>query len=261
MSLTRYDTAGNILNGSAIELGLGSQADPFASPDPNWRQLVALLNHAGRDLMRRDWRQLVVTSQLVKNGTWTLPAGWSVVAGTTDDLSVPQDFRCLIDQSGWNQSTRLPLGGPLTPQLWEYRKSSPVGSIFAEFRMDTNRLRLLPTPLPNYTIQLEYQSRAWVIPAGTGLGDGNTLGPAGADAVTAASDYVLFDPELASHALKLAWKREKGFDTTTAQEDFDEDLARCLEDQISARVLGTTGPRANPHLIDIMNLPDTGFGR
>lgn len=262
MALTRYDTAGNIINGAGTELGLGSVPDPFASTDPKWQRLVALMNRTGRTLMRYPWRQLIVTVSLVKTGgVWTLPTGWAVVAGTTDDLSVPGDFRTMIDQSSWNQSTRLPLGGPLTPQLWEYRKSSPVGSIFAEFRQDTNRLRLLPTPLPDYTIALEYFSRAWVTPAASSLGDGTTLGPNGSDALVASGDKVLFDPDLAGQALKLAWKRETGMDTATADEDFEDYLARCLEDQTTARVLGTTGPRANPHLIDIMNLPDTGFGR
>lgn len=212
MAFTRYEKAGDIILESAVELGLTTAGvtDPFAAAatDANWNQLVTLMNHAGRGLMRMAWRQLIVTAQLVKSGgVWTLPTGWSIAAGTTDDLVLPGDFRALVEQSSWNQSTRLPLGGPLTPQLWEYRKSSPVGSIFAEFRMDTNRFRLLPTPLPDYTIQLEYFSRGWVIPSPGALGDGQTLGPAGADSVTAYADWVLFDPELASHALKLAWKR------------------------------------------------------
>lgn len=263
MAFTRYDTAGNIINDAAAELGLGTAADPFASTNPEFQRLVRLLNHEGRSLMREFvWRNLIVEVVLVKSGgVWTLPTGFTVVAGTVDDISVPNDFVSLIDQSSWNRSTRLPIGGPLTPQLWEYRKSSPVGSIFAEFRTDANRLRFLPTPLGDYTISLEYRSRGWVIPSGTPLGDGTTLGPNGADVTTLSGDFVLYDPDLITHALKLAWKREVGLDTAGAQEDYDDALAASLSAQTASRVLQLTGPKANPHLIDIMNLPDTGFGR
>lgn len=263
MALTRYPTAGSVINDAARDLGLGTVADPFASTDANFQQLVGLLTNLGQSLAREHtFRQLIVYVTLTKSGgVWTVLSGFTANSPGVDDLLVPPDFVGLLDQSSWNQSTRLPIGGPLTPQLWEYRKSSPVGSIFAEFRTETNVLRFLPTPLGDYTIVLEYKSRAWVSPAAQGVGLGNTLGPNGADAPVAFGDIVLFDRLLALAGLKLYWKRERGLDTGAAEAEFERELSNSTQNQSSARVLGMTGPKANPHLIDIMNLPDTGFGR
>ncbi len=70
------------------------------------------------------------------------------------------------------------------------------------------------------TIAFEYKSRAWVRPAASGLGNGDTLGVDGQSECIVIGDYPLFDPLLLQYGIKLMFKKEKGFDTTTAEADF-----------------------------------------
>ena len=103
-----WDTAGNIINDAATELGLqafqAKAADPFASTDPNMGQLCQLLKSVGRDLAkRREWTHLRAIHTL----TTVEGVGW---------YALPADFGRMINQTGWNRTNRLPLGGPLSPQ-------------------------------------------------------------------------------------------------------------------------------------------------
>jgi hypothetical protein len=290
------------------------------------------------------------------------------VAGVSD-YALPSDFLEMVDQSGWNRTTRFPLGGPLSPQEWQFLKASGVGVVFnVVFRNgnvpDVNgsfvdAFRVLPAPAANVAIAFEYRSRAWAQVSGiptslvsfSGLGtsklvlspglpvspassnikivanvtlnlastsdvvpvstyingtlsndtpnlginplgiltnSGSFTGLYGAlspgkvmagdtwtfyipwgqplntntpqDAPSAFSDQVLFDHLLVVRALKLAWKKDGGFDTASAQEDYDKTLERVKGNLSSAPRLSLVGRSLRDRLIDTSNLPITGYG-
>lgn len=257
MSLGRYKTAGDILAQAGRLLGLGTTANPFTSSNAVWSRLVACLTLAGQRLASEaDWPNLISEAVLTKSGgVWTLPSGWAVASG--DVLNLPPDFGHMIPQTNWDRTNRLMTGGPMSPQTWQYRQASIIGSIYAEFRMDTNQVRFLPTPLGNRTIAMEYASRAWVRAAAQGLGNGNTLGPAtgGWDTPEATGDYILFDPLIIDAALKLEWKKATGQDTSQAQKDYD-DIVSTHQSHTPRRVLSLDGSSYPAPT----NVPDTGFG-
>lgn len=83
--------------------------------------------------------------------------------------------------------------------------------------------------------------------------------PTFGDEPTAAGQTILFDPLLAVRALKLAFKREKGFDTTSAELDYQGALDRCRGQLVAASNLSLVGG-GGFKLIDGSNVPGTGIG-
>lgn len=244
MALARYKTVGEILNKAGLALGLEEVADPVASSDAEWKRLVQLLNDAGQDLAQTyEWSNLLVEKIITGDGVTT-----------TYDL--PADFAGMVEQTGWNRNTLFPLAGPLSPQLWQYRTANAVKPIYAEFRMDQNQIRFLQAIASGQVVAFEYKSRAWLRPAASGLGNGNTLGIAGSDEVAVTGDFVLFDPLLARTAVVLAWREENGFDTTKAQEAYQRALDRAQDRSQSMPVLRLSRRRSRIRFISGSNVPD-----
>lgn len=300
-----WDTAGNIVNDAATELGLQSfqakSADPFGSTDPNLGRLCQLLKSVGRDLQRkRGWTHLqnVCVLETVENQA---------------QYALPIDFGSMTNQTGWNRTNRMPLGGPLSPQEWQYLAGQLAGIVFTVlFRPMHGQLLLYPdTSTPGgYTLAYEYASRWWVqsstvnaygatqwLPSttysgsayvtnqgrvyllasdgtsgtvgptgtGTGIADGTAqwdyVAASGADNPTASTDVVLFDPQLVMRALKLAYLRSVGMDSTAAEEDFNDAWAQATAEDTPARVLDLGQPKLlRVPLIGEQNIPITNFG-
>ena len=249
MAVSRYATAGTIIRAAARKIGLQDATDPYASTDPDYVRLTALLDEVGKELAEtHEWSNLLVEHPGI------------VGDGATVDWDLPSDFLDMVEQTGWNRTSQRPLRGSMSPQLWQYRKAVSLNPIYAEFRLDQNVVRILPAIPTGETVKFEYRSRAWVRPAASGLGNGNTLGTTGADSCVVTGDWVLFDPVLAQRALELAWKEESGFDTSAAQSSFQRSLDRAEERTEGAPVLRLSNRRRSVRLIDITNLPDTGYG-
>lgn len=171
--MARYATAGEIINRAARELGLQPVADPFASSDPNFLQLIGLLTSIGQELaMQHEWPQLIAEKVI------------TTIAGKSD-YELPQDFLEMVNQTGWNRSTRLPVGGPLSPSEWQYLKAALTGVVFnVLFRTSkinssggafAEAMRLYPTPgSAGIQIAFEYRSRNWVSPISTQILPGGT---------------------------------------------------------------------------------------
>lgn len=253
-----FGTAGEIINDAATEIGLvvpggAANPDPWASTDPNVIQLIGQLKSAGRELTKtRNWNYLRREALI------------TTVAGVPN-YPLPADFLNMIDQTGWIRTTRLPMGGPVTPQEWQYLKARMTGiTITLLFRPATRRLEIFPdvnTP-GGLQIYFEYQICNW---AG---GDQSVAGGNGAnatvtyptsDAPTQASDLVWFDKWLISRLLKLRFLEDKGMPTVSAERQFLSALDKAAGDDTQAPILSLSG-RNNALLLGERNVPPSGFG-
>jgi hypothetical protein len=148
-----FDTAANVINDAALELGLiaSAIADPLASTNQNIVQLRSLLKTLGHNLTReRQW------SHLQKEKTITTVSGQSL-------YPLPSDFGRHIDQSQWDRTSQWPLGGPLSPQGHQLLKAqSSSGVVYKLFRTQQDKLLVYPTPTSAVTLAFEYISRWWV---------------------------------------------------------------------------------------------------
>lgn len=244
--MPRFDTAQNIINAAANESGLtaASTFDPFTSSDPAFVQLVQLLTSAGRELYgMHEWNTL--------NKTYSLTTH-SVDSGNYD---LPTDFGYMIDQTGWNPTNRLPLGGPLTPQNWEYLVSTGLAAntIYVSFKINQGQFQILPQPPPEgEVITFEYISRNWVAV---------TAAPTvpAQDNVRIATDVVLYEPILIVKFLKLRFLEAKGFDTTAAAGQFLNMFNSYTDKDVSAQTLNMARMRVFPYL-GWRNIPETNYG-
>lgn len=239
-----FATAGSIINDCAVELGLLTTdvADPYTSTDANMVMLRRLLKAAGRDLVRSfAWSHL--------HGTHIL----STTIGVAEYNS-PSGFLRYVDQTGWNRSTQLPLGGPISPQGWQLFKAQAAGGVVdLYFRMRGSVVEVHPVPTAVQTVAFEYITKYWVA-------DDAGLVPA-ADEPTASTDYCLFDSHLLTRKLMLAWLQRRGFDSAAAQDAYDTAYAMATGSDGAAPVLSLHSTTYGlGRLLDCGNIPDTQVG-
>ena len=242
--MARLSTAEDIINKTAVSVGLNSTADPVGSNEDTYIQLRQLLDDAGQEMV-----EIFPTQTLVQS--------YQVTTSSTDsgEYMLPDDYSYMIDQTGWEHTNRVSLGGPLSPQDWTYLKGRDLvsQSIYASFRLQDNLFTILPNdPVPEaLDINFEYISRNWVREAG-GIRR---------DTIGANTDTVLFEPILIRKFLKCKWLDSKGFDASSAKHEFDTLLNSRMGKDTGAPILSASqNQRGFPYLSTLGNTPDSGYG-
>lgn len=241
-----FKTAQQVINQVANEVGLAAPPtfDPTVSADPAFVQLTALCTSAGQELYgMHEWQTLQKTFQITTH------------AIDTGIYPLPPDFGYIIDQTGWNPTNRLPLGGPLTPQNWEYIVRSGLGTntVYVSFKISQNQFQTLPVPpQEGGIITFEYISRWWVAVTGA------PTTPA-QDSVLLATDVLLFEPILIEKFLKLRFLEAKGFDTTAAAQQFMNTFNQYTGKDVASQTLNMARMRVFPYL-GWRNIPETNYG-
>lgn len=239
-----WDTADNIINDAAVELGLISAdlSDPFDSTDQNIVLLCRLLKGLGQDLLRDfPW------SHLQKTYTFSTSNGVGAYV-------LPSDYDRNIDLTYWNRTATLPLAGPVPPQSWQWLKAhASTGTAFKIFRIFNDEFNLHPTPTATETIAYEYISRYWVKESGETSPN--------EDVPDDGTDTLYMDRRLLIAGLKLYFQRRKGFDSSAEQLEYEDALARAQGKDGAAPVLNLNGFSVYPdRLLNGSNFPDTGYG-
>ncbi len=243
--MARLSTANDIINRVAVEVGLSKVSDPLSSADEAFVQLSELLNAAGQELVElHQWQALVRVFELTTK------------LGDAGSYDLPDDFSYMIDQTGWDKSNRVAIGGPLSAQDWSYLAGRDLisQSIYASFRLVDNKFDIYPQdPVPDgLNIRFEYMSRNWVQEQPSGLRK---------DLVTEGADIVLYEPILAIKFLKVKFLQAKGFDTTAAAQELENMFTSRTGKDTGASILSASNnSRGFPYLHPYYNTADTGYG-
>jgi hypothetical protein len=235
----------NILNRVAAEVGIAPVTDPIASQDPLFVQLRYLLNTAGEELMQAYPWEILTKSHRIQT-----------VAGDSGVYTLPSDYGYILNQTQWDRSKNVPLGGPLSPQQWTYLKGRDLASntLYASFRISQGKFNIFPeNPPAGLDLNFEYQSCAWVF-------NGDDENPVYTHEVELASDVPLFDKTLITRALKVKYLESGGFDTTKAQADYNQIFAFLTGTDKAAPILNAGRKRGGFPLLSAYNVGDTGFG-
>lgn len=233
------------MNRVAAEVGLDPVADPWSSSLQHFVQMRYLLQTAGEELtLAHPWEWQTanhsILTQALDTGTYPLP----------------DDFLHMLDQTGWERSSNVPLFGPLSAQDWTYLLGRDLVShtIYASFRIKEGEFAIFPSPPPaGLDINFEYQSKNWV-------SDGLQT-PTYSEKVSSGGDVVLFDRTLITRMVKLKWLESKGFDTTKPQEDFDIVFNFITGKDKGGELLSAGGgARSFPYLDTYRNTKDSGYG-
>lgn len=203
-------TCAEIISDAAIQLGLAEAAieDPYA--DGLGTPIVQLVQHLkseGRRLARKHrWQALLTTA--------------SYTTSTTIN-ALPTDFGSLVEGTAWDATGKRPLIGPLTPQQQEALivGAAPYAGAPVFYIVQQN-LFILPAP-SSMAVEFQYVSTNWLESGADDPADALQSG-AGSE------DVPVFDADLMVCALKLAYLRGKGLDSTAAAEDYKEALREAL---------------------------------
>lgn len=248
--MAQYDTAADIINSAANELGIASVADPYSSTATEMIQLRGLLANCGRELFGMyQWQELTVRTSFT---TGAVPV-------STGLYDLPTDFGYFINQTGWTPVSGgfgVPLIGPLSEQVWAAVLSSGLSSttLYIAFKIAQRKINVLPAPAPaNTTIGYTYQSRNWVAATGAPT-------VLAKDAPTVSTDIVLYESIMITKMLALRYKQAKGLDANSSLEQFSNMFSLFTGLNEPAPTLSLTNTKAFPFVNMWSNLPPTGYG-
>jgi len=237
--------ASEILNRVAAEVGIAPVESPLESQDPFFIQLRFLLNTAGEELMQAyPWELLIREHQIITE------------EGDNSEYDLPDDFGYILNQTEWDRTNNVPLGGPLSASEWTYLKGRDLASntLYASFRISRGKFNIFPDPPPTgLDLNFEYITVNWVW-------NGNNVNPEYKAAVTEASDIPLFDKTLITRALKVKYLESGGFDTTKAQGDYNQIFSFLTGNDKGAPILNAGRGRGGFPYLSQWNVPDTGYG-
>jgi hypothetical protein len=240
----KYSTVLDIVRNALGQLALPVPAAVVtATNDETAQQMVYLLQWVGRRLLKptatHRWQQMKKTFQITTNAVDT-------------QYPLPDDWDSFEDLTGWNFTSRLPMLGPATDPQWNCLLARNLGSstISVIYRVRDGLFEIYNTFPDAQDLRIDYSSRAWV----------RTALLTYQDTVTADDDLVLYDTELITSKLKLAFLTAKGFDTTAAQAEYNEleEQAICADED--APVLQVSRSDTYPLISTQFNAPDTGYG-
>lgn len=239
-------TAGRILNDVAVDVGLEAATDPVGSSEKQFVQLQRQLDIAIEEIAEvHEWEQFK------REHTLTTDSG----TYADGEYPLPTDFHYMIDQTHWDRTNDVPLGGPLSSQDWQYLLGRDLisSTIYASFRQQEGVLALWPSPPANgLVIAFEYASTNWIR---------NAADSAYLKTIEDTADTVLLPPALIRSYLKAKFLSSKGFQTADAHEAVSLWLGSAGGKNAGAPVL-SMGRRRNryPYIEQFRNLPDSGYG-
>lgn len=246
MSFSKHPTALEVIQDAQAQLALPVSAAAVASVgDETAQQMLALLTWSGRRLLKPTqtyrWQNMLRTFVLITNPVDTV-------------YPLPDDWDSFEDLTGWNFTSRLPMLGPATDPQWACLKARNLGSstISVIYRVRGGRFEVYNTFPDPQDLRIDYSSRAWVQDAA----DPTIY----RDRIEKDDDIVLYDNELITAKLKLAFLTAKGFDTTAQQSEYNEleEAAICAD--TDAPVLQCSRSDTYPLISTQFNAPDTGYG-
>ena len=241
--MPRQLSANDIINNVAAEVNVGQDPNPVQSTAETFRHLKALLDVAGQELVQlSEWQMLYDEYSITTQ------------AGDTGRYALPDDFAYMVDQTGWDRTNRVAVGGPLSAQDWSYLKGRDLisQSIYASFRLNDGEIWLYPQPPPEgLLIEFEYMSRNWVREASS----------ATRDSVNTGSDTVLFEPILIQKFLKVKYLEAIGMDAAAARIEFENMFDSVTGKDTGSPILNASrNSRGFPFLHPFYSTGDTGYG-
>lgn len=241
--MARQLKAGEIINRTAVEVGLRQVPDPFSSQDEAFSQMVGLLNVAGQELVElSDWPELLRPYQQLTE------------SGDTGLYDLPDDYDHFINQTGWDRTNDVPVIGPLSPQDWAYLlgRDFEANSIYVAYRIFGSQMEVYPQPPPvGVSINFEYISRNWAKDSAGDLRDN----------CTEAADTVLLDPLLMQKFLKVKFLNAKNLPSQAAMIEFENVLGNRQGTSAGSQILKAGGGSGKfPYLNGFFNTPDTNYG-
>lgn len=129
----------SICQAASDNIGITTPTSIIGSTDPGAHRLLQMARREARNLASRaNWVALVVENVFITNGT--------------SDYTLPADFRSMVNNTLWDRSRHWRMRGAMSPQQWQFYKSSIFGRATIERRW---RLRLPSGSAAGAAVQFE----------------------------------------------------------------------------------------------------------
>lgn len=234
-----------LVNNVARSVGHPTTLDVASSNDEAIRRMHFYANMAGNELvMMHDWDFLSKTGEI------------SILADTPGQVekafALPDDYKCMTDDTQWNRSTQLPAIGPVNAQDWQWLvvRQATITTRFL-WRIRNGQLWVKSPPSTAQPFSFEYMSKNWAI-------NGNTL--LSADTLANNNDWHIFPPYLMLLFVRAKWFANEGYDSTAATQDFYKAFMWFSGTDKGASSLSLVPGVGYPYINTNRNLPDTGYG-
>jgi len=245
------NTALWIIQQACGELGLPVPAHAAGTTQETNTQMLALLNSAGYDLASNyQWEEL------------TRPYNF-VTADNVPSYPLPNDYNYFLDSTGWDNSNRWPLLGPVSAQEWRALIAAKVTAVSRTYyKVQDRQISVWPIPSnaagtngtqsPGRNLVIEYCSINWV-ESGTNPGQYQSD-------IANDTDMPILNQWLLVKFLKVKMWAAKGFDTTVLQAEFDTLFLSLTAKSKGSRVL-SLAPKTGAVFIGVQNVPEGNWIR
>lgn len=210
--------------------------------DPAACQLLALAKRELKNLARcYPWKVLTAEQ------TFTMTTGQSVQTG-----AIPSDFWCFKNFTWWDRTNEWRLRGPSTSNQWQVLRSGIVQQTPRKWiRVRGSDLLAHPNPDTADTVAFEYVSKNLVDSDGDGAADALTW--------AADTDTSVLDEDLLTMGVHWRYLRAKGLPYADEKTEYDDEVALTKARDGGHGPVSLSG-RRTPYLLDVDNVPDSGFG-
>lgn len=191
----------------------------FANTADTARQMRALANQEGKELMRRgSWEKLT------KERTFTS------IAQEVQTGVIPDDYDHMLNETFYNRTRKREVLGPLSPRDWQAQKSILATVLYDSYRIRGGDVLMIPVPPAGDEYAYEYISKNYVL-------DENDVEKA---AFTADTDTSILDEELITLGVIWRFLKAKGFDYAEAFRTYELQVSQALARDGSKRTLNFT---------------------
>lgn len=191
--------------------------------------------------------QVTLTQNPTGNGTA------SAISFGQTSYNMPSDYDRPVDRTNWDKTKHWEMLGPCTAQQWEWLKSGYISTgPRIRWRILGAYFQIWPVVVGNEYLGFEYISKNWVLStsAANNIPD---LQQFASD-----TDTSIFPDRLMVSGLKLRYYDAKGFDSTSLQLAYDEQLSIAKANDSGSATL-SMAPRESGVLITWANIPDSGY--
>lgn len=204
-----------LIQNVATEVGISSPSSVIGNNDTQIQQLLQLAQQEGRLLASRGrW------SALTKGAAFTLSLAadqGKLQNGGTAVVS-DGDFDYMTNDTMWNDTTTLPILGPVSSRQWQTLQVFPVTGPYQQFMIRGNNLFIDPVPTSADTVVFDYQSTWWC----------EDSGGQGQDSWQDDSDVGRLDEKLMRLGILWRWLRRKGQDYSEEFAEYERQVLDAL---------------------------------
>ncbi len=213
----------------AKAVGLPTPTTLVTNTADDIQQIAALINQCGKELASRNkWQAMNFEATFTSVAVESQGTLASIIGAT-------QVLKAVLNDTIWDRTTRLPICGPLSPQIWQYYKALNFTGPYPKYRVRNNQILFNPIPSAGDNCFFEYASKCWCT---------DSTGATFRQKIASDTDIFIVDSDLVAAGLEWRWLRKKGLSYAEEFASYESLVAQAIiDDKPRARLDMSGGQR------------------